>query len=117
MADLIWQPDSKESIIGRTYLELILNKTMKLEITDGRTLIGQFLCTDKDENIILGSCQEFSGEQIEGEQKTEEPRILGLAMVPGRHVKTMHIDMTEQVQADMDLLLHASKEEITKSTE
>lgn len=34
---------------------------MKVEISDGRTLIGQFLCTDADENIILGSCQEFIG--------------------------------------------------------
>ena len=34
---------------------------MKIEISDGRTLIGQFLCTDCDKNIILGSCQEFIG--------------------------------------------------------
>ena len=36
-----------------------LNHNMKVKITDGRTLIGIFLCTDKDQNIILGSCQEF----------------------------------------------------------
>lgn len=36
-----------------------LNRNMKVKITDGRTLIGIFLCTDKDQNIILGSCQEY----------------------------------------------------------
>ena len=36
-----------------------LNRNMRVKITDGRTLVGIFLCTDKDQNIILGSCQEF----------------------------------------------------------
>ena len=46
----------------RTYLENLLNKTLKIEISDGRTLIGSFLCTDKDRNVVLGSCQEFVGD-------------------------------------------------------
>lgn len=37
----------------------LLNKTMKVKITDGRTLIGTFLCTDKMANIVLGSCLEY----------------------------------------------------------
>ena len=37
----------------------MLNKTFRIRIADGRTLIGVFLCTDKDQNIILGQCQEF----------------------------------------------------------
>lgn len=28
-------------------------------MTDGRTLVGLFLCTDRDCNVILGSAQEF----------------------------------------------------------
>ena len=28
-------------------------------MSDGRTLVGIFICTDKDCNIILGSCFEF----------------------------------------------------------
>ena len=31
---------------------------MKIEMTDGRTLCGSFMCTDRDNNIILGSCTE-----------------------------------------------------------
>ena len=32
---------------------------MKITMTDGRTLIGMFLCTDRSCNVILGSCQEY----------------------------------------------------------
>lgn len=44
---------------GRLKLESWLNAYMKIEIEDGRTLMGQFLCTDRDCNIILGSCYEY----------------------------------------------------------
>ncbi|XP_014677178.1 PREDICTED: N-alpha-acetyltransferase 38, NatC auxiliary subunit-like [Priapulus caudatus] len=43
----------------RTVLESFLNKTMKIKMSDGRSLIGSFLCTDKDANLILGNCQEY----------------------------------------------------------
>ena len=36
-----------------------LNQTLRIRMTDGRTLIGLFLCTDKDRNVILGSCEEY----------------------------------------------------------
>ncbi len=42
----------------RKWLESYLSKIMKIKITDGRVLIGTFLCTDKNSNVILGSCQE-----------------------------------------------------------
>lgn len=32
---------------------------MRIEMTDGRILIGIFLCTDRDGNVILGSCSEY----------------------------------------------------------
>ena len=34
--------------------------------------------------------------------KQEEPRVLGLAMVPGRHIMSMHIDMDGPTQAEID---------------
>jgi len=40
-------------------LQQWLNKSLRIEMTDGRVLIGVFLCTDRDSNIILGSCSEF----------------------------------------------------------
>ena len=44
-----------------------MNKTFRIKISDGRTLMGTFLCTDKDQNVILGQCQEYvkqDGEQF-----------------------------------------------------
>lgn len=44
---------------ARQKLEGLLNKNMRIRMTDGRTLVGLFLCTDRDCNVILGSAQEF----------------------------------------------------------
>jgi small nuclear ribonucleoprotein (snRNP)-like protein len=44
---------------SRNKIRQWLNRSMKIKITDGRYVIGTFLCTDKHSNIILGSCQEF----------------------------------------------------------
>ena len=74
---------------GRTMLRSWLNKNMKMKLSDGRVLIGIFLCTDRDANVILGSCAEYLSEPTSSQ---EEPRILGLAMVPGKHIVTIHVD-------------------------
>lgn len=81
--------DNPEKSEKRKLLESWLNKIMRIKISDGRTLIGSFLCTDQDRNIILGSCQEFVGSSDE----KEEPRILGLAMVPGKHIVSIEVDV------------------------
>lgn len=64
-------------------------------MTDGRVLIGIFLCTDRDANVILGSCSEYLKEE---DCLTEEPRILGLVMVPGRHIVSIHRDSVGLMQ-------------------
>ncbi|XP_046639868.1 N-alpha-acetyltransferase 38, NatC auxiliary subunit-like [Daphnia pulicaria] len=81
---------------GRLKLESWLNAVMKIEIEDGRTLIGQFLCTDRDCNIILGSCYEYPPPD---DNAAEEPRVLGLAMVPGKYIVSISVD---------DLMVHNS---------
>lgn len=51
--------EDSPSARARQQLEALLNKTMRIRMTDGRTLVGCFLCTDRDCNVILGSAQEF----------------------------------------------------------
>lgn len=51
--------DTSRDVMMRHRLRSWLNKNMKIKMTDGRTLIGIFLCTDKDKNVILGSCSEY----------------------------------------------------------
>lgn len=74
------EPGAKEKL--RSWL----NRYLLVKITDGRILTGAFLCTDRDANIILGSCEEFLPEEH------TEPRALGLVMVPRRHIVSIHID-------------------------
>lgn len=102
-----------------------LNKTLKIVMSDGRILIGVFLCTDREGNLILGGCQEFLKAEgmhrpldsslvgptgvivglldwnncmpsllslISDSGSTDEPRVLGLVMVPGRHIVQMYLD-------------------------
>ncbi|XP_051900656.1 N-alpha-acetyltransferase 38, NatC auxiliary subunit [Pristis pectinata] len=75
---------------ARQTLESLLNKSMRIRMTDGRTLIGLFLCTDRDCNVILGSAQEYlkpTDSLVQG-----EPRVLGLAMIPGHHVVSIEVE-------------------------
>ena len=53
------QPQTCELSLNKQFLTKLLNKNVKIEITDGRVLIGTFVCTDMHSNVILGSCQEF----------------------------------------------------------
>ncbi|XP_061768606.1 N-alpha-acetyltransferase 38, NatC auxiliary subunit [Nerophis ophidion] len=88
------------SILSQTRqkLEGLLNKNMRIRMTDGRTLVGLFLCTDRDCNIILGSAQEFLKSTDTFSQG--EPRVLGLAMIPGHHVVSIEVeaDILEDTQ-------------------
>jgi len=106
---------SEQHSKGKEYLRGMLNKLMKIKLSDGRILIGVFLCTDRDSNVILGSCSEYVLDQGANETQSDdknkedatndeeredeidptlniEPRILGLAMVPGKHIVSIHLD-------------------------
>lgn len=71
-------------------LAALLNRSLRVRMSDGRTLVGAFLCTDRDANIILGSAQEFlkAADAFPG----SEPRVLGLAMVPGHHIVSIEVE-------------------------
>lgn len=67
---------NKQITPGRAKLQLWLYRSMRVVMTDGRILIGIFLCTDSDANVILGVCSEFT-------KDGGDERMLGLVMVPG----------------------------------
>jgi len=74
------------------FLKSLLNKTLKIQLSDLRVVIGVFLCTDRDSNVILGQCQEFANEgQIYDDD--DNSRMLGLAMVPGKHIVKLEADL------------------------
>uniref|UniRef100_A0A8C9L5P4 Sm domain-containing protein n=1 Tax=Pavo cristatus TaxID=9049 RepID=A0A8C9L5P4_PAVCR len=79
-------------------LAALLNRSLRVRMSDGRTLVGAFLCTDRDANIILGSAQEFLKAADTGLLSPadafpgSEPRVLGLAMVPGHHIVSIEVE-------------------------
>lgn len=75
---------------AREQLRDWLNKPMRVSIVDGRVLVGVLLCTDRDQNLILGNCNEYIGSPNE----QEEFRVLGLALIPGQHIQSIYIDET-----------------------
>ncbi|XP_050308093.1 N-alpha-acetyltransferase 38, NatC auxiliary subunit isoform X2 [Anthonomus grandis grandis] len=83
----------KPNSAGALKLRSWLNKTLKIKMTDGRTLMGVFLCTDRDANVILGSCSEFL--PPDPNVSNEDVRMLGLVMIPGKHIVSVHIDVNE----------------------
>ncbi|XP_053574279.1 N-alpha-acetyltransferase 38, NatC auxiliary subunit [Bombina bombina] len=82
--------DGELTDTARQKLESLLNRNMRIEMTDGRSLIGCFLCTDRDCNVILGSAQEFL--RPSDSFPIREPRVLGLAMVPGHHIVSIQVE-------------------------
>lgn len=51
------QPSSASN--AREKLSSYLGSQMKVVVSDGRVLIGEFMCTDQDRNLILGNCDEY----------------------------------------------------------
>lgn len=82
-------------------------------MSDGRVLIGIFLCTDRDANVILGSCAEYlPGERTDETSLSDEPRMLGLVMVPGKHIVTVSIDRNEHRKFSRPLSEDVADEEV-----
>lgn len=58
---------TEEAAVGRTrehqearkLLVSYLGKRMRVFLSDGRVIMGNFLCTDRDCNIVLGACEEY----------------------------------------------------------
>lgn len=47
--------DSGPEALLRGYL----NRRLRILLSDGRVVDGNFLCTDRDCNIVIGDCEEF----------------------------------------------------------
>lgn len=82
---------NKQITPGRAKLQLWLYRSMRIVMTDGRILIGIFLCTDSDANVILGVCSEFT-------KNGGDERMLGLVMVPGKYRIDLRFFVYMQIQ-------------------
>ena len=41
------------------FVASLVNKVLKVQISDGRVLVGSLLCTDRDQNLIIGGAAEY----------------------------------------------------------
>ena len=46
--------------------------------------------------MIIGSCNEYTGDPDTDDDLDMEPRLLGLAMVPGHHIARMWVDNVKE---------------------
>ncbi|VDN59931.1 unnamed protein product [Dracunculus medinensis] len=71
-----------------------LGKKLRIEMSDGRIVEGEFMCTDSVPNIILsGTKERWKGES--------EIRTIGLTMISGRHICSIHL-LTEYDDNQVD---------------
>ncbi|KAJ9627153.1 hypothetical protein H2203_003614 [Taxawa tesnikishii (nom. ined.)] len=90
------------------FLSSLLNKTLRVHVTDRRMFVGQMKCTDKDRNIILSLTHEFrppSSSAVRAAASTHEhegrtgnvkvdmlKRFVGLVVVPGQHITRIEVE-------------------------
>ena len=76
------QPDTE----GVAQLRGMLNKRLRVKVTDGRILTGQFHCFDNLRNIMLAETQESASEE------DPDSRHLGLVLIPWKWVVSCHLE-------------------------
>jgi small nuclear ribonucleoprotein (snRNP)-like protein len=89
---------------ARDYLSFLLNKNLRITVTDGRMFRGSFKCTDPDMNVILADTYEYrqpsANERAEAASTASHgsmtldmtSRYLGLVVVPGHHIVGMQVE-------------------------
>jgi small nuclear ribonucleoprotein (snRNP)-like protein len=98
---------------GFTYLTDLLESTLVITITDGRSFVGHFICTDRDQNIILNQAEEFlphwTADGKNGqEEAAERPvsvgawggREVGMIMLRGRDIVKIEAQLPLDLQEE-----------------
>ncbi|KAF2223719.1 LSM domain-containing protein [Elsinoe ampelina] len=87
------------------FLTSLLNKSLRIHVTDGRMFVGQMKCTDQERNIILACTHEYRRPSKRAiEQAAQNPsadgkvrldmvkRFVGLVVVPGQYITKIELD-------------------------
>ncbi|KAK6859714.1 N-alpha-acetyltransferase 38-B- NatC auxiliary subunit [Apiospora arundinis] len=89
---------------AESYLNSLINKTLRVHATDSRMFVGTFKCTDANRNVVLSLCHEYrqpSQKQLEAAaassstgtvQAEMTSRYLGLVVIPGKHIVKMEAE-------------------------
>jgi len=71
------------------FVKSLLGKKVRVDLIDGRSLIGFFTCTDKDCNIVLAQAMEYFDEKL-------GPRPIGMIMVSKNSLTKIYIEKAGQ---------------------
>ncbi|KAF8862976.1 hypothetical protein BDZ45DRAFT_738655 [Acephala macrosclerotiorum] len=94
-------PDPQTKAQAETYLNSLLGKNLRVTTTDTRMFLGQFKCTDSDQNIILSQTFEYRlppPPKLPQEGAVTQDltsRYLGLIVVPGEYITKIEVEEFE----------------------
>lgn len=83
---------------GRVQLTNWLNHLLRVDLTDGRTVIGRLVCTDNHPNIVLNYTKEYWLNENGQLNPGDDYRYTGLTMIPGKYVRKLSIPKSGQTQ-------------------
>ncbi|KAF3021492.1 hypothetical protein G7054_g8902 [Neopestalotiopsis clavispora] len=87
-----------------SYLQSLVNKTLRVYTTDARLFVGTFKCTDPQSNLVLSLTHEYrqpsqqklleAAASLESDTLRAEmtSRYLGLVVVPGEHIVKIEVE-------------------------
>ena len=70
-----------------------MDQPLRVELTDGRVIVGPFSCLDKQGNVLLNNASELRWTQrrAEGDAAERTERYLGTVLVPRKWAVAFHI--------------------------
>ncbi|KAI1358735.1 hypothetical protein F5Y08DRAFT_105881 [Xylaria arbuscula] len=102
--------DTPRKAEAELFLTSLINKTLRIHVTDGRIFTGTFKCTDTDSNIVIANAFEYqqpSQRQLaEAASNATTDTIvadmtstyMGLIVVPGKQINKLEVEeFTSQV--------------------
>ncbi|TDL22332.1 hypothetical protein BD410DRAFT_257345 [Rickenella mellea] len=85
--------DYEEEPLPLTRLKSLLTKPLRITISDGRTFIGSFMCTDQQRNTILTNTEEFRfRDDGKGGRESGLGRYVGMVMIPWKLVRRVEME-------------------------
>ncbi|ETS81979.1 hypothetical protein PFICI_06981 [Pestalotiopsis fici W106-1] len=103
------QPEAPAANLNKaeaeSYLQSLINKTLRVYTTDARLFVGTFKCTDPQSNLVLSLTHEYrqpsqqklleaAAASLESDTLRAEmtSRYLGLVVVPGEHIVKIEVE-------------------------
>jgi len=86
---------AKAGLQAKATLRGLLQSTVRVTLSDGRVVTGQYQCLDEHLNFILQGAterrvvRERAG--VEGSVERQQVRNVGLVMLPGKHVVKVEV--------------------------